>query len=116
LQQVDQLRATLRELQAKIAQAPTLSQDDKDEITFEVSAQVKALKQTGDEAAGLTAGTEAPKGAMQSIEAGLTGTGKLLDKVKSVCEKAEQIGETVGPYVGTALQVLLTAQHLFGLP
>jgi len=116
LEQIDQLRATLRELQAKISDAPALSQDDKDEIAVAVLQQIKALKQASDEANGLKPGSAAPENAVHAIEAGLTSTGTLLDKVKSVCDKAEQIGEAVGPYVGTAVQVLLTARHLFGLP
>src|ERR1700745_3218887 len=44
LQQIDELRATLRELQTKTAEAPGLSQDAKDEIAAEVLQQVNTLK------------------------------------------------------------------------
>src|SRR6266478_2454244 len=53
LQQIEELRATLRELQTKTAEAPGLSQDAKDEITTEVLQQVNTLKKAKDEAAGL---------------------------------------------------------------
>src|SRR5262245_42273984 len=51
LQQIDELRATLRELQAKTAEVPGLSQDAKDEIAAEVMQQVNVLKKAKDEAA-----------------------------------------------------------------
>ena len=53
LQQIEELRAILREFQAKTAEAPVLSQDTKDEIAAEVLQQVNALKKTRDKAAGL---------------------------------------------------------------
>src|SRR6266850_8120368 len=58
LQQIDELRATLRELQTKTAEAPGLSQDAKDEITAEVMQQVNVLKKAKDEAAGLPVAQE----------------------------------------------------------
>jgi len=54
--------------------------------------------------------------ALKVIENGLDGTSTVLDKVKRLCDKAVEIGETVEPYVSKALPILLTARHLFGLP
>jgi hypothetical protein len=58
----------LRELQAKISDAPALSQDDKDEIAVAVLQQIKALKQASDEANGLKPGSAAPENAVHAIE------------------------------------------------
>jgi len=116
LQQIEELRATLRELQAKTAEAPGLSQDAKDEIAAEVLQQVNVLKKAKDEAAGLPVAQQPPPGTLQVIQQGLEGTGTVLDKVKTLCDKAVGIGEKIEPYVSTALPILLSARHLFGLP
>ncbi len=116
LQQIEELRATLRELQAKTAEAPGLSQDAKDEIAAEVLQQVNVLKKAKDEAAGLPVAQQPPPGTLQVIQQGLEGTGTVLDKVKNLCDKAAGIGEKIEPYVSAALPILLSARHLFGLP
>jgi hypothetical protein len=116
LQQIDELRATLRELQTKTAEAPGLSQDAKDEIAAEVAQQVNAVKKAKDEAAGLPVAQQPPPGTLQVIQQGLESTGTVLDKVKTLCDKAAGIGEKIEPYVSTALPILLSARHLFGLP
>jgi hypothetical protein len=68
LQQIEELRATLRELQAKTVEAPGLSQDAKDEIAAEVLQQVNALKKAKDEAAGLVVARQPPPETLQVIE------------------------------------------------
>jgi len=116
LQQIDELRAALRELQTKVAEAPGLSQDAKDEIAAEVLQQVNVLKKAKDEAAGLPVAQPPPPGTLQVIQQGLEGTGAMLDKIKALCDQAVGIGEKIEPYVSTALPLLLSARHLFGLP
>jgi hypothetical protein len=116
LQQIDELRAMLRELQTKMAQAPGLSQDAKDEIAAEVLQQVNVLKKAKDEAAALPVAQSPPPGTLQVIQHGLESTGTVLDKVKTLCDKAVGIGETIQPYVSAALPILVSARHLFGLP
>ena len=116
LQQIEELRATLRELQAKIAEAPGLSQDTKDEIAAEVLQQVNVLKKAKDEAAGSPVARQPPPETLQVIEQGLESTGTVLDKVTALCDKAIGIGEKIEPYVSKALPMLLSARHLFGLP
>jgi hypothetical protein len=116
LQQIEELRAVLRELQAKTAEVPGLSQDAKDEIAAEVLQQVNVLKKAKDEAAGLPVARQPPPETLQVIEQGLESTGTVLDKVTSLCDKAVGLGEKIQPYVSKALPVLLSARHLFGLP
>jgi hypothetical protein len=116
LQQIEELRTTLRELLAKTAEMPGLSQDAKDEIAAEVLQQVNALKKAKDEAAGLPVAQQPPPETLQVIERGLESTGTVLDKVTALCDKAVGIGEKVEPYVSKALPILLSARHLFGLP
>lgn len=116
LQQIEELRATLRELQAKMAEAPGLSQDAKDEIAAEVLQQVNTLKKAKDEAAGLPVARQPPRETLQVIEQGLESTGTVLDKVTTLCDKAVGLGEKVEPYMSKALPILLSARHLFGLP
>lgn len=116
LQQIDELQARLRELQTKTAETPGLNQDTKDEIVAEVMQQVRVLKTTKDEAAGLPVAQQPPPGTLQVIQQGLDSTGTVLDKVKTLCDKAVGIGETIEPYVSTALPILLSARHLFGIP
>jgi hypothetical protein len=115
LQQIDELRAALRELQTKTAKAPGLSQDVKDEIAAEVMQQVNTLTKAKDEAAGLPVAQKPPPEALQVIEQGLESTRTVLDKVTTLCDKAVGIGE-IEPYVSKALPILLSARHLFGLP
>jgi hypothetical protein len=116
LQQIEELRATLRELRAKTAEAPGLSQDTKDEIAAEVLQQVNVLKKSKDEAASLPLAQQPPPGKLQVIEHGLESTGTVLDKVTTLCDKVVGIGEKIEPYVSKALPILLSARHLFGLP
>ena len=116
LQQIDELRTALRELQTKTAEAPGLSQDAKDEITAEVMQQVNVLKKAKDEAAGLPVAQEPAPATLQVIQQGLESTSTVLDKVKTLCDKAVGIGETIQPYVSAALPILVSARHLFGLP
>jgi hypothetical protein len=116
LQQIEELRATLRELQAKTAEAPGLSQDAKDEIAAEVLQQVNVLKKAKDEAAGLPVAQQPRPETLQVIERGLESTRTVLDKVTTLCDKAVEIGEKIEPYVSKALPILLSARHLLGLP
>jgi hypothetical protein len=116
LQQIEELRATLRELQSKMAEAPGLSQDAKDEIAAEVLQQVNTLKKAKDEAAGLPVAQQPPRETLQVIEHGLETTGTVLDRVTTLCDKAVGVGEKIEPYVSKALPVLLSARHLLGLP
>jgi hypothetical protein len=116
LQQIEELRATLRELQAKLAEAPGLSEDAKDEIAAEMAQHVNVLRRAKDEAAGLPAARQPPPGTLQVIESSLASTGTLLDKVAAICDKAIGVGEKVQPYLSKALPILLSARHLFGLP
>ena len=116
LQQIEELRAVLGELHTKTAEAPGLSQDAKDEIAAEVMQQVNVLKKAKDEAAGLPVAQEPAPATLQVIQHGLESTGTVLDKVQTLCDKAVGIGKTIEPYVRTALPILLSARHLFGLP
>jgi hypothetical protein len=116
LQQIDEIRATLRELQARVAEAPGLSEDTKDEIAADVAQHVNALRKAKDEAAELPAAQQPRQETLEVIERGLTGTGTLLDKVATLCDKAIGVGEKVQPYLSRALPILLSARHLFGLP
>jgi hypothetical protein len=116
LQQIEELRAALRELQAKTAEASALSQDAKDEIAAEVLQQVNTLKKAKDEAAGLPVAKQPPPEKLQVIEQGLESTGTVLDKVTALCDKAAGFGEKIEPYVSKALPILVSARHLFGLP
>jgi hypothetical protein len=116
LEQIEALRTTLRELQAKIAEAPALSQDTKDEISAAVLQQINTLKKANDAATGLTVAKEPPPDALHAITTGLNSTSTLLDQVKIVCDKAVGVAEKIEPYVSKALPILLAARHLFGLP
>jgi hypothetical protein len=116
LQQIDELRAALRELQARVAEAPGLSEDAKDKIAADVMRQVNVLREAKDKAVGLPAAQQPPPDTLQVIEGGLTSTGTVLDAVATLCDKAIGVGEKVQPYLSKALPILLSARHLFGLP
>jgi hypothetical protein len=116
LQQIDDLRATLRELQREMQAASGLSEDVKDEIAADVLQQLGALKKVKEEAAGLPVAQQPPPGKVKAIETTLQRTCTVLDKVKEVCDRTVGIAEKVAPYVGKALPIVLSARHLFGLP
>jgi hypothetical protein len=116
LEQIEELRAALREIQARMAEAPGLSQDAKDEIAAGLLQQVNTLKKAKDEAASLPVAQEAQPETLQVIEKGLTSTSTLLDEVTHICDKALGLGEKLQPYVSKVLPILLMARHLFGLP
>jgi len=116
LEQIEELRTALREIQARMAEAPGLSQDAKDEIAARLLQQVNTLKKAKDEAASLPVAQEAQPETLQVIEKGLTSTSTLLDEVTHICDKALEIGEKLQPYVSKSLPILLMARHLFGLP
>jgi hypothetical protein len=116
LQQIDALRAALREVQAKVQESPGLDQDAKDEIAAEVAQQIGALKKTKDQASALTVAAPPPPETRKSIEGALQGTCTVLDKLKGVCDQAIDIGEKVAPYVIKALPIVASARHLFGIP
>jgi hypothetical protein len=116
LEKIEELRATLRELQAKMAETPGLSQDVKDEIAAELLQQVNVLKKAKDEAAGLPVAQQPPPEIVQVIEHGLDSTSTALDKIMNLYDKAVGFGEKVEPYVSKALPILLAARHLLGLP
>lgn len=116
LQQIEELRTALRELQSKMQTAPEVSDDDKDEIAAAVLQQLGALKKTKEEAAGVAVDVQPPAEKRATIERTLQDTCTVLDKVKDVCDRTVGIAEKVGPYVARALPLLLSARHLFGLP
>jgi SEFIR domain len=116
LQQIDDLRATLRELQTKMQAAAGLSEDVKDEIAADVLQQLGALKKIKEEAAGLPVAQQPPPEKVKAIETGLQRTCTILDKIKDVCDRTVGIAEKVAPYVDKALPIVLSARHLFGLP
>jgi hypothetical protein len=116
LEQIDELRTMLRELQTKVAEAPGPSQDAKDEIAAEVLQQVDMLRKTKDEAATLPTAQPPSAGTLQLIQTCLESTGTVLDKFKSLSDQALGIGEVIEPYISKALPILLSARHLFGLP
>jgi hypothetical protein len=116
LEKIEELRAILRELQAKMAEAPGLSHDVKDEIVAAMLQQVNVLKKAKDEAAGLPVAQQTPPEILKVIEHGLDSTSTALDKIMNLYDKAVGFGEKVEPYVSKALPILLAARHLLGLP
>jgi hypothetical protein len=70
LQQIDDLRATLRELQTKMQAAAGLSEDVKAEIAADVLQQLGALKKIKEEAAGLPVAQQPPPEKVKAIETG----------------------------------------------
>ena len=116
LQQIDDLRATLRELQTKMQAAPGLSEDVQDEIAANVLQQLGALKNMKEEAAGLPVAQQPPPEKVKAIETTLQRTCTVLDKVKEVCDRMVGIAEQVAPYARKALSIVLEARHLFGFP
>jgi hypothetical protein len=113
---IEDLRSTLRELQAKIQEATGVSQDDKDQIAAEVMQQVTALKSAKEEAGSLPVAQQGPPDKSKRVANYLDSTNTLLDKVNELGAKAVEIGTAVKPYVEKALPLLLSARLLFGIP
>ena len=116
LQEIEKLRAALRELQANMQASAALSQDDKDEIVAAIMQRVNDLKKAGKEADSLPVAQEAPPDKRKSIEDYLQTTSTLLDKAKELGEKAADYATKLAPYIEKALPLLLSARRLFGLP
>lgn len=115
LQQIEDLRSTLRELQTKMQAVPGISEDVKDEIVADVLQQIGALKKMKEKAACLPVAEQSPADQCKHIETTLQGTGTVLDKVKEVCERTVGTAEKVAPYVSKAQSIVLSARHRFGL-
>jgi hypothetical protein len=113
---LEDLRNALRELQAKIQEAPGVSQDDKDKIAAEVMQQVMTLKTAKEEASSLPVAQQGSPDKGKRIASYLDTTKTLLDKVNDLGAKAVEIGSTLKPYVDKALPLLLSAKMLFGIP
>jgi len=113
---IEELRTTLRAVQAKINEAVGVSQDDKDEIAAEVIQQVLKLKAAKDEATSLPVAQPAPPDKGKRIADYLQSTETLLNKVSELGSRAAEIGAAVKPYIEKALPLLMSARLLFGLP
>jgi TIR domain. len=105
LQQIDALRAALREVQAKVQAAPDVDDDTKDDVGAAVLKQVSALKKTKDEAAALPVAAPPPPATRTSIAAALQSTVGVLDKAKDVCQRAVEIRNTAMPLIDSALRL-----------
>jgi hypothetical protein len=115
LRDIEELRAALRELQAKVQEVAGVSQDDKDKIVALVIQQVIALKTAKEEAGSLPVAQQGSADKRKRIANYLDTTKGLLDKVNELGAKAVEIGGALRPCVEKALPLLISARVLFGI-
>ena len=116
LQQIEALRATLREIRNAIGSLDGLDEDQKDELTTAVSQQVNDLKAVKEEAEKTPAGKEAPKEKADIVGKYLDKTTTLMEKLKKMGDATAAAAEKIIPAVVKALPLLASIRRLFGLP
>jgi DNA repair exonuclease SbcCD ATPase subunit len=116
LQQMDELRAALREIKSQVESVESFDEDAKDQLVMEILQQVSELKQAQQEADQLEPGQPPPADKLKSVGQCLEKAGGLLDKIKGIGDTAAGIAERVVPIVARALPILASARHLLGIP
>jgi uncharacterized protein with HEPN domain len=116
LQQIEELRAALREIKSVIEASEELDEDQKDDLAMEVMQQVKDLKTVKTEAEATPPGKEAPKAKANLVGKYLDKTASLMEKLKKMGEATVAVSTLIGPAVAKAWPLLAKVRHLFGLP
>ncbi len=114
--QIDQLREALRAVKAEIETSPSLSDDQKEDVTGEILQHVKALREVKETTAGLPAGKQAPADVGSLVETTLDRAGGIIDKLQNLAKTAGEVGGKVGEFAKKYGPLILSTRHLFGLP
>ncbi len=115
LDQLDELRSTLREIKSQVESVEQYDEDTKDQLVMEILQQVSALKQAKQDADQMEPGKASPADALQSVGQCLEKAGGLLEKIKSIGDTASEIAESIMPIVAKALPIVASARHLLGI-
>ena len=116
LNQLEELRSSLREIRAQLESDEQFDEDAKDQLVMEILQQVSDLKEAKQDADQLELGEAPPADKLQSVGQCLEKAGGLLDKIKGIGETATGIAQSVVPIVAKALPILASARHLMGSP
>ena len=114
--QIDQLREALRAVKAEITANAKLGADQKDAMEAEITQHLVALKEVKDQAAVAPAGMDAPEAVLTKVGGALESAGGMMDRLKSLADKSEDVVETVTNFAVKYGPLLLSARHLIGLP
>ncbi len=116
LDQIEALRATLRDIKNAVEALDDVDQDEKDEVAADVMQQVNELNTVKKEAEATPAGKEAPKEKADLMGKYLDKTTTLMEKLKKMGEATAAASEKIIPAVIKALPLLASVRRLFGLP
>ncbi len=113
--QLEELRDALRDIRSQIASIKQLDEDAKEELEAEILQQVKALKDSKQQAEQIDVGQPPASDKIESVKATLEGTRSFLDKIKNIGETVTEFASDVAPIVAKALPLLASATRLIGL-
>jgi len=116
LKQIEELRATLRQMLAEISNAQELDQETKDGLVLEVAVQINQLGTAKTTAKTVAVAQQVPEEERKTLEDCLKSTETLLDKVKSAGKKVAEWTATLAHHVEIGLSILVSAKQLFGMP
>jgi hypothetical protein len=115
LQQIEELRTTLREIKTAIEALNELDDDQKDETAMAVMQQAKDLKTVKETAETIVISQEASKEQVGQVRKSLDKTTILMEKLKKMGEATAAL-EKIIPAIVKALPLLASVRRLFGLP
>ena len=115
LAQVEELRAALRDIRSQVAGIEQLDEDAKEELEAEILQQVKALKDSRQEAEQIEVGQPPASDKIESVKATFEGAEAFLDRIKKIGETVTGFASEVVPIVAKALPLLASTKQLIGL-
>lgn len=116
IRQIEALRKNMREMKSHIESLENFDEDERDELVLEIMNRIKGLKTVKEKADDVPAGEEAAEDVVKVFGDYLDKTSTFMEKLQAVGKKTAEFGERVTPIIKSALPVLLSARHLFGLP
>ncbi len=113
--QLEELRDALRDIRSQIAGIKQLDEDAREELEAEILQQVRALKDSKQQAEQIDVGQPPASDIIESVKATLEGTAGFLVKIKNIGETVTEFASDVAPIVAKALPLLASATRLIGL-
>jgi hypothetical protein len=114
--QLEELRAALREIKSHVEATPGLSADEKEELTSEILEHVKALKEVKETTAQLAPAQKPTADIGKTVESKLEKASGILDKLQAIGKKSVDLFDNISGFAVKYGPLVLSTRHLFGLP